>query len=53
VESYAAPGFQRLATTLEDLLDRLGGEPALVADHYRTAMKLELAFFDAAQAQSP
>ena len=53
VESYADPGFQRLAVTLEDLLEGLGGDPAVIANHYRTAMSLELAFFDAAQAQSP
>ncbi len=53
VESYADPGFQGLAMTLEDLLERLAGDPAVVANHYRTAMELELAFFDAAQAQSP
>ena len=39
--------------TLEDLLERLAGDPAVVANHYPTATRLELAFFDAAQAQSP
>ena len=53
VETYADPGFQNLAMTLEDLLDRLGGNPSVVAKHYRTAMRLELAFFDAAHARSP
>jgi thiaminase (transcriptional activator TenA) len=48
VDTYADPGFEQLATTLEDLLDRLGGDPAVVAAHYRTAMSLELAFFGAA-----
>ncbi len=47
VETYAEPTFEQLATTLEDLLDRLGGEPEVVAGHYRTAMRLELAFFGA------
>ncbi len=53
VETYADPGFQDLAMTLEDLLDRLGGNPSVVDKHYRTAMRLELAFFDAAHARSP
>lgn len=47
VETYAQPDFEELARTLERLLDRLGGDPATVADHYRTAMRLELAFFAA------
>lgn len=53
VETYAGPGFERLATALEELLDRLGGDPAVVAGHYRTAMRLELAFFTAAHEQAP
>jgi len=48
VETYSDPAFEQLATTLEDLLDRLGGDPEIVAGHYRTAMRLELAFFGAA-----
>ena len=48
VETYADPAFEQLASTLEDLLDRLGGDPEVVAGHYRTAMRLELAFFGAA-----
>ena len=52
VETYADPGFERLARALEDLLDRLGGDPAAVAGHYRTAMRLELAFFTAAHEQA-
>lgn len=47
VVTYADPGFEELAATLERLLDRLGGDPATTAAHYRTAMRLELAFFDA------
>jgi hypothetical protein len=43
---YDEPGFQQLATTLEGLLDRLGGNPEDMAGHYRTTMGLELAFFD-------
>jgi thiaminase (transcriptional activator TenA) len=48
VQTYADPGFQGLASTLEDLLDRLGGDPDAVAERYRRAMELELAFFSAA-----
>jgi thiaminase/transcriptional activator TenA len=48
VETYADPGFDQLATSLEDLLDRLDGDPAVVAAHYRAAMQLERAFFTAA-----
>lgn len=47
VETYADPGFEALARTLEELLDRLGGDPVTLADHYRTAMRLELGFFAA------
>jgi len=53
VETYADPGFQQLATALEALLDRLGGDPGVVAGHYRKAMRLELAFFAAAGERSP
>ena len=53
VETYADPGFHQLATALEVLLDRLGGEPGVVAGHYRRAMRLELAFFAAAWERSP
>ena len=52
VDTYADDGFQQLASTLEDLLDDLGGEQATLAAHYRTAMRLELDFFDAAGRQS-
>jgi thiaminase len=52
VDTYADPGFERLATALEDLLDRLGGDPAVMAAHYRKAMRLELAFFAAAHQQA-
>lgn len=53
VDTYAEPSFQQLATTLEGLLDRLGGDPEVMAGHYRTAMGLELAFFDSAYRHSP
>ena len=48
VDTYAAPSFDALAGTLEELLDRLPGDEKTIASHYRTAMRLELAFFDAA-----
>jgi thiaminase/transcriptional activator TenA len=50
VETYADPEFEQLAGTLEGLLDQLGGDSAALAGHYRTAMRLELAFFEAATA---
>lgn len=52
VDTYADPGFDELAAGLEDLLDRLDGDPAAHASHYRTAMELELAFFAAAHRSS-
>ncbi|CAN5430604.1 thiaminase II [soil metagenome] len=48
VTTYADPAFEQLAATTERLLDDLGGDPAVVADHYHTAMRLELDFFDSA-----
>lgn len=51
VETYADPEFEQLARTLEGLLDQLGGDAAALAAHYRTAMRLELAFFAAADEQ--
>jgi thiaminase (transcriptional activator TenA) len=48
VQTYADEGFQELAATLDDLVDRLGGDPSTMADHYRRAMRLERDFFAAA-----
>jgi thiaminase (transcriptional activator TenA) len=51
VDTYADPQFERLAATLERLLDTYGGsgEPGgRLAATYRRAMRLEIAFFDAA-----
>ncbi len=48
VETYSSPDVEALAARLEALLDRYGGEPARVAELYRRAMQLELAFFQAA-----
>jgi thiaminase (transcriptional activator TenA) len=46
VETYADPGFEGLATTLEGLLDRLASDDPAVAINYRLAMRREFAFFD-------
>ncbi len=48
VETYSSPELQALAARLEALLDRYRGEPARLAELYRRAMELELAFFQAA-----
>ena len=48
VETYAGPEVEALASRLEGLLDRYGGEPETLARLYRQAMELELAFFEAA-----
>jgi thiaminase (transcriptional activator TenA) len=48
VTAYADPGFEQLAVTLEELLDRYADEGPAVARAYRRAMELELAFFEAA-----
>jgi len=49
VTTYADPGFEQLAATLEGLLDRYGPpDAARAAGAYRRAMALELGFFEAA-----
>jgi len=48
VRTYADPGFDEVATTLEKLLDRLAEDGGPVRTAYRRAMRLELAFFEAA-----
>jgi len=48
VDTYASPEFEALASRLEELLDRLGGDEAVLCSHYRTAMALEHRFWDAA-----
>ncbi len=48
VETYSGPDLEALASRLEGLLDRYGGEPETLARLYRRAMELELAFFQAA-----
>ncbi|WP_347058800.1 TenA family protein [Blastococcus sp. HT6-30] len=48
VDTYADPGFDQLAATLEALLDRTAADTPEVRRAYRRAMRLELDFFDAA-----
>ena len=48
VRTYADPGFEALAATLETLLDRHAADTPAVRAAYRRAMELEFAFFDAA-----
>ena len=48
VDTYADPGFEELAATLEVLLDRVAADTPAVRRAYRRAMELELGFFDAA-----
>ncbi|MGY1741534.1 MULTISPECIES: TenA family protein [unclassified Blastococcus] len=50
VTTYADPGFEALAATLEELLDRYAADTAPVARAYRRAMELEVGFFAAAWA---
>jgi thiaminase/transcriptional activator TenA len=47
VRTYADPAIAALAGELEALLDGPGADPAVQARHYRRAMQLEYAFFDA------
>ena len=48
VRTYADPGFEALAVTLEDLLDAHAADVPEVRRAYRRAMDLELGFFDGA-----
>ncbi len=50
VTTYADPGFDELAATLERLLDRHADDVPAVRTAYRRAMRLEVGFFDAAWA---
>jgi thiaminase/transcriptional activator TenA len=47
VETYSSAEVEALASRLEGLLDRYGGDPERLAWLYRRAMELELAFFQA------
>lgn len=48
IETYADPAFERLARSLEDLLDLHAPDLKVVHATYRRAMELEIGFFDAA-----
>jgi thiaminase/transcriptional activator TenA len=48
VTTYADPGFEELAATLERLLDTHARDTPQLRRAYRRAMSLEVAFFDAA-----
>ncbi len=48
VETYSSRDLEALASRLDGLLDRFGGEPGRLEQLYRRAMELELAFFQAA-----
>ena len=47
VATYADPGFEALAASLEALLDRHAADTPAVRGNYRRAMALEYGFFDA------
>ncbi len=47
IETYSAPDFEALASTLEGLLDRYAADTPAMRAAYRRAMNLELAFFEA------
>jgi thiaminase (transcriptional activator TenA) len=51
VRTYADPGFEEIARSLERLLDEQAGDTTAVRSAYRRAMHLELAFFEAALAR--
>lgn len=48
VQTYADPGFEEVASLLERLLDQQADDVSAARVAYRRAMRLELAFFDAA-----
>jgi thiaminase/transcriptional activator TenA len=48
VKTYADPQFENIARLLEGLLDAQADDVPAVRDAYRRAMRLELAFFEAA-----
>ncbi len=53
VTTYADPGFEDLAVTLERLLDRYADDSPAVRATYRRAMQLEVSFFEAALGARP
>ena len=48
VETYSSRDFETLASRLDGLLDRFGGESGRLVQLYRRAMEPELAFFQSA-----
>ena len=48
VQTYSDPGFEKLASSLEVLLDQHGGDSPAVRGAYRRAMRLEVEFFESA-----
>jgi thiaminase/transcriptional activator TenA len=48
VTTYADPGFEALASSLESLLDQHGNDGPAVEHAYRRAMRLEVEFFESA-----
>jgi thiaminase/transcriptional activator TenA len=48
VTTYADPGFEELAVTLERLIDQHASDVPAVRTAYRRAMQLEVGFFEAA-----
>ncbi len=48
IKTYASADTEELASRLEGVIDRYGGEPEHLAILYRRAMELELGFFQAA-----
>ncbi len=47
IRTYSAPEFERLASGIEELLDRYAADTPEIRDAYRYAMECELAFFSA------
>jgi thiaminase/transcriptional activator TenA len=47
VQTYADPGFEETAASLERLLDDQADDTSAVRTAYRRAMRLELEFFEA------
>jgi thiaminase (transcriptional activator TenA) len=52
VRTYADPGFETLAARLEGLLDTYANNTPVVRGAYHRAMRLEVAFFDAAHSRT-
>lgn len=53
IQTYADPGFEELATQLENLLDHHAKDGPAVRSNYRRAMALEVAFFEANAPATP